>query len=58
MNLRFLVLALTMLHAFHDFTQPVELLVNLKKSLKDDGIVVVIDWRTILKKDKAERHGH
>lgn len=43
----------TMLHAFHDFTQPVEFLVNLKKSLKDDGIVVVIDWRTILKKDRV-----
>jgi ubiquinone/menaquinone biosynthesis C-methylase UbiE len=43
----------TMLHAFHDFTQPVELLVNLKKSMKEDGIVVVIDWRTILKKERV-----
>jgi ubiquinone/menaquinone biosynthesis C-methylase UbiE len=43
----------TILHAFHDFTQPIEFLVNMKKSLKDNGIVVVIDWRTILKKDRA-----
>jgi ubiquinone/menaquinone biosynthesis C-methylase UbiE len=43
----------TMLHAFHDFTQPVEFLENLKKSLKPDGIVVVIDWRTILPKQRT-----
>lgn len=43
----------TMLHAFHDFTQPVEFLVNLKKSLKDEGIVVVIDWRTIMRKERV-----
>jgi ubiquinone/menaquinone biosynthesis C-methylase UbiE len=43
----------TMLHAFHDFTQPVKFLVNLKKSLKNEGIVVVIDWRTILKKERV-----
>jgi ubiquinone/menaquinone biosynthesis C-methylase UbiE len=43
----------TMLHAFHDFTQPVEFLENLKKSLKPGGIVVVIDWRTILPQQRT-----
>ena len=43
----------TILHAFHDFTHPVEFLMNLKKSLADDGTVVVIDWRTILQKHRV-----
>ena len=30
-------------HAFHDFSQPVEWLVNLKKYLRPDGAVVIID---------------
>jgi hypothetical protein len=43
----------TILHAFHDFTQPVEFLENMKKSLKEGALVVVIDWKTILKKDRV-----
>lgn len=43
----------TILHAFHDFTHPVEFLMNLKRSLADDGTVVVIDWRTILQKRRV-----
>ena len=43
----------TILHAFHDFTHPVEFLMNLKQSLADDGTVVVIDWHTILAKHRV-----
>jgi hypothetical protein len=30
-------------HAFHDFSRPVDWLVNLKKYLRPDGAVVIID---------------